>query len=103
MKEQTYDLQDILTETEQLTLLRLMNALDQWLESDVRSSLLVPACRNILSGRVTRKDLAAARTCLMFWQQMHDELPKARQDHALSARIILLTDKLTRFCTTPAA
>ena len=103
MKEQTYSLRDILTEPEQLTLLRLMNAPDRWLESDVRSSLLLPACSNLISGTVTRKDLTAAHTCLMLWQQMNAQLPPARQDHTLSSRLTVLADKLFDLIAAPAA
>ena len=103
MHEKTFSLQDILTENEQLTVLRLINALSQWLENDDRSSMLVSACSSILSGSVTRKDLTTAHACLMFWQQYHDRLPKAKQDHALSARIMLIADKLRQLCISPAA
>ena len=50
MQETTYPIHDILTENEQLTVLRLINALNQWLENDDSSSLLVSACSGILSG-----------------------------------------------------
>ena len=103
MQETTYPIHDILTENEQLPVLRLINALNQWLENDDSSSLLVSACSGILSGSITRKDLTTALACLMLWQQFHARLPKARQDQALSARIMLIADKLRQLCTTPAA
>ena len=103
MQETTYPILDILTENEQLTVLRLINALNQWLENDDHNSMLVSACSSILSGSVTRKDLATAHTCLMLWQQFHDRLPKARQDQALASRIMQIADKLQQLCTTLAA
>ena len=103
MQNKTYLLRDILTEPEQLTLLRLLNAIALWAENDACSSLLLPACRNLLSGSATQQDLSAAHTCLLLWQQMNSELPEAKQDHALSARLIRIDDKLTRLITTPAA
>ena len=103
MQEATHPIHDILTENEQLTVLRLINALNQWLENDDRSSSqLVSACSSILSGSLTRKGLTTVQTCLMLWQQFHDRLPKARQDQALAARIMRIADKFRQLCTTPA-
>ena len=103
MQNKTYLLRDILSEPEQLTLLRLLNAIALWAENDACSSLLLPACRNLLSGSATQKDLSAARTCLLLWQEMNSALPKPKQDHALSSRLTRIADKLSRLSTTPAA
>ncbi len=103
MQKKTYLLRDILSEPEQLTLLRLLNAIALWVENDACSSLLLPVCRNLLSGSATQKDLSAARTCLLLWQQMNSGLPEVKQDHALSAHLTLIADKLSRLSTTAAA
>ena len=42
MQNKTYLLRGILTEPEQLTLLRLLNAIALWAENDACSSLLLP-------------------------------------------------------------
>jgi hypothetical protein len=38
-----------------------------------------------------------------MWQNMNAELPKARQDHVLAARLTRIMFKLRRFCDSPAA
>ena len=103
MTEKTYSLRDILTAQEQLTLLRLLNAIALWAENDACSSLRLPACRNLLSGSATQQDLSAARICLLLWQEMNSALPGAKQDHTLSSRLTRIADKLSRLSTTPAA
>ena len=42
-------------------------------------------------------------TVFLLWQQMNSGLPEAKQDHALSAHLTLIADKLTRLSTTTAA
>ncbi len=103
MTEKTYSLRDILTEPEQIIILVLLSTIALWAENDACSSLLLPACRNLLSGSATQKDLSAARSCLLLWQQMNSALPKPKQNPDLSSCLTRIADKLTRFPTTPAA
>ena len=102
MTEKTYSLRDILTEPEQIIILVLLSTIALWAENDACSSLLLPACQNLLSGSATQKDLSAARSCLLLWQQMNSKLPEAKQNRTLSSRLTRIADKLSHF-TTPAA
>ena len=101
MQNNTYLLRDILTAPEQFTILRLLNAIALWAGNDACSSLLLSACQNLLSGSATQKDLSAARTCLLLWQEMNSKLPEAKQNQTLSSRLTRIADKLTRLSTTP--